>query len=500
MRLLARVAPFLFVGAFAGARMDAQQSIVVRDPGPGPVPRLLGSAFALPYRLFVPAPTPAVLPRDSSYGTTVIVLHRDVIVAGRVHGDVIVVGGDAFMHPGAVVDGSVIAVGGGVYSSLLAIVRGGTESHRDFTYDVERTSAGFTLSYHPIRVQPTQEFSLPGIYGIRIPTYDRVDGLSVSAGPSFAFDTGYVAIDPTITYRSNIGAFDPALYGDVQFGRLTRAEVFAGRTTLTNDGWIWSDLLNSAAVLGLGLDTRNYYRADRLQGTLHHLYEATYTEFEPFVGLRAERDRATGPDSSATGGPWSLFGRESHERILRFNPPAERGTLVSALLGAHLDWAAPSVRARVDLLNEVASFEVGSRRFDQTTVDAEIRFPTFRQQEFLLSTHVIHTIGDSAPPQRWSYVGGSGTIITLPLLSMGGDELLYVESNYFIPIYRLDLPVLGAPSITLRHMIGSAGIRKLPAFQQNLGVRAAMSFLRFDAVVDPARREWDFGFGLTMAR
>jgi hypothetical protein len=49
-------------------------------------------------------------------------------------------------------------------------------------------------------------------------------------------------------------------------------------------------------------------------------------------------------------------------------------------------------------------------------------------------------------------------------------------------------------------MIGSAGIRKLPAFQQNLGVRAAMSFLRFDAVVDPARREWDFGFGLTMAR
>lgn len=500
MKLLARVAPLLFVGAFAAARMEAQQPVVVRDPGPGPVPRLLASALALPYRLFVPSSTPAELPRDSSYGATVIVLHRDAIVAGRVHGDVIVVGGDAFMHPGAVVDGRVIAVGGGVYSSLLAVIRGGTESHRDFTYEVVRTSAGFALSYRAIRVQPTQEFSLPGIYGVRIPTYDRADGLSVSGGPSFALDTGYVAIDPTITYRSNIGAFDPGIHGDVQFGRLTRADVFAGRTTLTNDDWIWSDLLNSAAVLGLGLDTRNYYRADRFQGTLHHLYETTYTELEPFVGLRAEHDREIGPDSAASGGPWSFFGRESHERILRFNPPAQRGTLASALLGAHLDWTVPSARARIDLLNEVASFQVGSRHFDQTTVDGEIRFPTFGQQEFFLSTHVIYTFGDSAPPQRWSYLGGSGTVITLPLLSMGGDELLYVESNYFIPIYRLDLPVLGAPSITLRHMIGSAGIRKLPAFQQNLGVRAAMSFLRFDAVVDPARREWDFGFGLTMAR
>jgi hypothetical protein len=151
-------------------------------------------------------------------------------------------------------------------------------------------------------------------------------------------------------------------------------------------------------------------------------------------------------------------------------------------------------------LNEAAAFDVGSRRVDQTTLDASIDFPTFGAQRFRLTTHVLHTFGDSAPPQRWSYLGGSGTIITLPLLSLGGDELLYVESNYAIPINQLDLPVLGAPSITVRHMIGSAGVRKLPQLQQNLGLRLSLSFLRFDAVVDPARREWDFGFGLTMAR
>jgi hypothetical protein len=258
--------------------------------------------------------------------------------------------------------------------------------------------------------------------------------------------------------------------------------------------------VNSAAVLATGIDTRNYYRVDRLQGTLHYLVEGTSYELEPYIGVLAEHDRAVGPDSFAIGGPWSLFGRHSRERILRPNPPATRGTLTSGLVGARLAWEAQRVRLDLDLLNETAAFDVGNRHFDQITLHAEVRFPTFGVQEFFLTTHLLHTFGDSAPPQRWGYLGGSGTITTLPLLSLGGDELLYVESNYVIPIQRLDLPILGTPTITVRHMIGSAGIGKLPEFQQNLGVRTTLSFLRFDAVVDPARREWDFGFGLSMAR
>jgi hypothetical protein len=387
-----------------------------------------------------------------------------------------------------------------VYGSQLAVVRGGIESHRDFTYDVQPTSSGYALSYRVVREHPSPVFSLPGIYGLRIPTYDRVDGLSLPAGPSFTLDTGYIVIEPTITYRSNLGAFDPALNGHLQLGRRTRAELFAGRTTLTNDDWIWSDLLNSAAVLAVGLDTRNYYRADRVQGTLHYLFEGTYTSFEPYIGVRAEHDRSVGSASLPVGGPWSFFGHNSYERILRPNPQVTRGTLTSGLIGAHLEWAAQNVRAMMDLMNEAAAFQIGSRRFDQITLDASVDFPTFGAQQYRFTTHVLHTVGDSAPPQRWSYLGGSGTLSTLPLLSLGGDELLYVESNYVIPFNRFDLPYVGAPSVTLRHMIGSAGVGKLPQFQQDLGLRFALSFARFDAVVDPARRAWEFGFGLTMAR
>jgi hypothetical protein len=184
----------------------------------------------------------------------------------------------------------------------------------------------------------------------------------------------------------------------------------------------------------------------------------------------------------------------------RPNPAIVQGTLASVLLGAYFDLEAQGIRFEMDVKNEGATFNVASRKFLQSTLDMQIRFPTFRAQEFYLNTHVIETFGDIAPPQRWGYFGGSGTIPTLGLLSMGGDHLVYVESNYFIPVQRLDLPVLGSPSLTLRHLIGSAGVGKLPSFEQNLVFRFALSFGRVDVAVDPARREWEVSAGLSLAR
>ena len=501
MTIRARVAPLLLVGAIASAlfRLDAQ-TVVVRDPGPGPLGHRIAEALAAPHELIPPGASAALLPRDSAYAHTVIVLHRDVLIEARVHGDVIVVGGDAFLHPGAIVDGRVVAIGGGVYESRLAITRGGVESYRDFTFDVQPTAAGYTIAYRPIRLGQSPPFSLPGLYGLRIPTYDRIDGLSVPVGPMITLDTGRFTIDPTVTYRSNLGVFDPAVAGDFAFDRRNSVNVYAGRATRTNDDWIWSDLLNSAAVLGLGLDTRNYYRADRAEVTIHHLLEGVTLEFEPFAGIRVERDRSVGRDSLVPHVPWSFFGRSAADRMRRPNPAITPGTLQSVLLGGRAIWESQRVRVSVDLTNEGATFDVGSRRFIQSTANASIRFPTFASQEFYFTTHVLETFGDTAPPQRWGYLGGSGTIPTLELLSMGGDHLVYFESNYFIPFLRFDLPVLGPPSITLRHMIGSAGVGKLPDFEQNLALRVALSFFRVDFAVDPARHRWEVGAGLSLAR
>ena len=499
MSFRARIAPLILAGAIAGARADAQ-SVVVRDPGPAQVGRRLARALTAPHRLIAPGPIPTILARDSAYATTVIVLAHNVVIEGRVRGDVFVVGGDAFLHPGAVVDGRVIAIGGAVYESALAVAHGGTESHRDFTYETRQVLGGYALDYTVIRERPTKLLSLPGIYGVRIPTYDRVDGLALPFGPLITLDTGYVEIDPTVTYRSNLGEFDPAVQGTFAFGRLSSVNAYVGRGTFTNDDWIWSDLLNSAATLFQGLDTRNYFRADRAETTLHHLFESTDAEFEPWIGIRGERDRSVGYDSVVVHAPWSLFSRNSINRMRRPNPAIIPGKLGSVLLGGRFQWQKQGVITQVNVLNEAGAFEVGSLRFLQTTFDAEIRFPTFGVQRFWLSTHLLYTFGDDAPPQRWSYLGGPGTIPTLDLLSLGGDRLVYIESNYLIPFSGLDLPVLGPPSLTIRHMIGSAGVGRLPAFEQNLDFRFALSFARVDFALDPVRRSWNVGVGLSLQR
>ena len=478
----------------------AQRVVVLRDPGPGPVGSWLSAALENPHTLVGPGDSPALLARDTVYRDPVIVLGRNIVIEGRVHGDVFVVGGDAFIHPGANVDGRVVAIGGGAYGSRLAVVREGLESHRDFTFEVTPTTTGYVLDYRALRSRPTPVVTFPGIYGLRLPSYARSDGLSLPFVPLLALDTGRFEFEPTITYRSHIGAFDPSVLGRLELSRRMRGLLYVGRGTFTNERWIWSDLVNSASVIGLGNDTRNYYRADRAEGVVHRLWEARSLEIEPFVGVRLERDHAIGPDSLATGGPWSFFGRTSREEMLRPNPPATRGSIRSAIAGARFGWAAQGLRVLANVANEVANFSTGERQFVQSVLDAEVRFPTYADQMFWMAAHVIYTFGDSAPPQRWSYVGGSGTLPTLDLLSMGGDRLLFVESNYYIPIRRFDLPFLGSPSITLRHAIGAAGVGRLPSLEQSISLRLAISFARVELDVDPARRDAKVTAGLSFTR
>ena len=478
----------------------AQRTVVLRDPGPGPVGSSLSVALQNPHTLVEPGGGSALLARDTVYRGPVIVLGRNAIIEGRVHGDVIVVGGDAFVHPGANVDGRVVAIGGGTYGSRLAVVREGLESHRDFTFELTSTATGYVLDYRALRGHPTPIVTFPGIFGVRLPSYARSDGLSLPFAPLIALDTGRFEIEPTITYRSHIGAFDPSVLGRVGLSRRMHALLYAGRGTFTNERWIWSDLVNSASVFGLGNDTRNYYRADRAEGIVHRLWDARSIEIEPFIGVRLERDREIGPDSLASGGPWSFFGRGSREEMLRPNPPATRGSIRSAILGSRFGWAAQGLRAMANLTNEAARFSTGDRQFVQSVLDAEVRFPTYADQMFWMAAHVIYTFGDTAPPQRWSYLGGSGTLPTLDLLSMGGDRLLFVESNYYIPIRRFDLPFVGSPSLTLRHAIGAAGVGRLPSLEQNLSLRLGVSFARVEYVVDPARGDMKVTAGLAFTR
>ena len=494
IRRAALVALLLVVGRSAA---DAQR-VALRDAGPGGPPQILRAALAATYVVIPPGPGAIDLPRDTTFNTTVIVLGRDATVASRVRGDVIVVDGDLFIHPGASIEGRAISFGGGVYNSLLATSRERL-AFRDFTYEITPVSEGFALDYQPSRSDPLPTLTWPGFYGLAVPLYDRSNGLSLGVGPLISLDAGRVEIRPRVTYRSQLGRFDPRVDVRVRIARRSFIDVFAGRETFTNEGWIWSDAVHSVSVLGSGIDTRNHYRADRADVTLHRAWETATLQVESFVGGRGERAWSVRPDSNAADGPWSLFRRHSEKGMLRPNPRIADGEIASIIGGARLRWESQGVRSSVAIDNEIALRSPASEGFAQFTLDGTISFPTFGRHRFRFDAHVVGTAGE-APPQRWAYLGGAGTIPLLDLLAQGGDQLVFLDGRYEIPLDSISLPVLGSPTITLRHLLGAAGVQRLPRLEQRVGLRVALSALRVEVLADPVTRRGRVGLGLAFVR
>ncbi len=488
------------VAGVLAAPLGAQTPVVVRDPGPGDPGRVLRAALSGPHLVIAPSADTAMIRRDSTYLRTVVVLGRHTTVDGIVNGDVIVVAGDLVIHPGARIDGRAIAIGGGVYNSTLATVTGGRTAFRDETFDIVALDGGYALDYRVLAERTARRFSLPFLFGVRMPTYDRVNGLSLSFGPLVSFDTGDVDIEPIVTYRSHIGTIDPALRLSAQRGRRNLVEAYAGRASFSNDRWIHGDFINSVNSLFSGTDTRNYYRADRVEATGYRLWESATGQVEPFLGGRWERSWSVGSPTVPDGIPWSLFGRRDTTKMSRPNPNVTGGGITSILGGVRADWQLGGVDARARLGIEGAVNAPAGAQFVQSTLDARVRFPTFHTQSFQTEAYFVFTAGDDTPSQRYVAVGGPGTLSTLETLEQRGDQLLFIDSRYHIPLTRPRLPLVGAPVFTIRHVLAAAGVRSLPDLEQNIALRLTLAILRLEVVVDPARDEVKTGVALSFSR
>ena len=338
--------------------------------------------------------------------------------------------------------------------------------------------------------------TLPLGVGLRMPTYDRVNGLSLPWGPKIRTPNGRIELDPTVTYRSNLGKVDPALSAIVAFGKFDSLTVYVGRGTFTNDGWIRSDLINSLASLGVGSDARNYFRADRATAEIAHSFRGEGFVIAPFAGALHERDWSTGLHSEDGDAPWSAFGRTDDLKMRRFNPVIAAGHVTSALFGIRSSYDREQMKGSFSVrversLDEPAVIDAG--HFTQLTFDAKAAFPTFGMQTFDFRGHALATPGEHiAPPQRFGYLGGAGTLSTVDLLAMGGDRMFFVEGEYHIPLVRPLLPFVGAPVITLSYAAGSAGIGSLPDFIQNVGIGIGVKLVKVEYHLDPSYKKTEF--------
>ena len=482
--------------------------LYVRDIGPGTPGRHLSRILSRPHTVIDARgrrmPAPLVLPKDSIFAQTVVVVNGDVAVEARVNGDLVALDGGLFLRPGAEIEGDAVAYSQDVYNSMLAIVRGRRAGYPVVGWSYERTERGTALDYRALDEYERPFIELTGLYGFDPfrGGYDRANGVSLHWGPLLNFAKGRIETEPAIVYRSDLGAVDPRLDVTARIDRRTRFLLNAERGTFTNERWIRGDIGNSFASLFAGSDERNYWRAWRASARVARVWEGATGQIEPWAGALYEDSWSTGPELDPEHVVWSLLNRRDEEDgMSRPNPPVRKGAIASARIGADGEWETPTrLTTRLGGFVELPFGAPGDERWVQATLDGRVSFPVVRTHVLTLETHALFTVGDSAPPQRFSYLGGAATLPTLDVLEIGGDQLFFADARYAIPFERVRIQFLGSPTLVLRYAVGSAGVNELPDFVQNVGARIELGFLKFEFMYDPKDRDHDFGYGIRFGR
>lgn len=439
-----------------------------------------------------------VIDRDTVLGESfaldgdLVIVGAEVRMEGRVQGSVAVLGGDLFVRPAARIRGRAVALGGGLFPSNLAEI--GEERPGPIGYRVEIDTLPGGYRVRVIAPELPSAIWFPGAFGFKLPTYDRVDGLTVRWGPELRLLSGQsLIVRPWISYKSARGALGGGARLESPLGSL-RAEARVERVTETPDRWVRGDLVNSFAALVWGTDQRDYYESDRV--VLSLWYPAGFTSpggavsVVPRLTLLGSRDR-----SLRTGSVWSLFGADEMDR---FNRLVDRGSVLSLTPSAELFWFGGASTLYTELVLEwgvieetgPASRDKLRRGFTHWTARADWEVNSVSDHKLFLWGYATGTFGEGpAPRQRWSFLGSSSTI---PLRDIEerllGDRLVLLRTRYEIPTRLFSLPILGPPTLRLLHVTGSAWRtgEPMPGWDQNVGAGIGFSLLYADLYVDPA--------------
>jgi hypothetical protein len=336
-----------------------------------------------------------------------------------------------------------------------------------------------------------------------LPYYDRVNGLSVPFGPTISIgQEDRLVVNPTLTYRSNLGKIDPSLgvVGQITADSSLGFALSGERGTFTNDRWIRSNLINSLVSFGLGHDARNYFRGDRGEARLTSALKLPLDVATVFIGARTERDWSTGWQTGTPRGPYSVFGRsDTTNGIQRRNPTIDAGHITSGIAGFHGEYQGLPGSVMLDVLLEAAGKSPTGGNFQQLTIDEGATIATFGDEHIEVGGHLVTTSTNSVTPaQRYAYVGGSGSLATVDLLGLGGDHLYFLDVLYVIPISKISLPLLGSPYIAPHFATGAASVGGFGVPVQNIGGRIGVSVFTVDYLINPRTHQHDFGAGISL--
>lgn len=431
----------------------------------------------------------AYIERDTTLGAEfhlsgdLIVWDSEVRLEGRVDGDVVILGGVIFVRPGARIEGQAVTLRGTALGSARAHIGERVELSPARPVVFRREADTLTVSVLP--PTPAPLVALPGVLGVRRASYDRVDGLSVGWGPRILLTRR--EFGPTLDTWATVRSARSRFAGGAELRLPLHAGVElvgrAERATVTPELWIRGDLNNSLAVLAGGHDVRDYHETDRFAVMLRRrvggLIEGDVA-FEPFASFTSARDR-----SLEALAPWTARGRD---KVSRVNPPVTDSLIRTLEVGTGVRWVGSASALVLGAGIEHAPERWNSSKFTRWAADFRFETAGLWRDRVGLRAHHRGTLGDTpAPPQRWTHVGGPGTLPTLSMAAHRGDQLVFLESSYMIPVPFVDLPLLGTPTARASFVTGTAwhADTPMPAWEQNLGLGFAASYFVVQAFVDP---------------
>jgi hypothetical protein len=410
---------------------------------------------------------------------TALVLGTTLRLDGVIAGDLVIVDANVFLRPSGRVLGRVRNIAGGYYPSELASVHGGVRTEPNAAYLVERPDAA---SIHIVGTTQRSVFVRYGLAGLLPPTYDRVDGVTVGVAAGYLLPR-IGRIEPVLKVRADYRTQRGAAGGAVELAaarRRTEVAVGVERTTATNERWIRGDLTNSVTSLWNANDRRDYYAADRAWAELRRQLEGGPRTTHAFVRAQVE-------DASPlrAGNPWSVLGDFREDNIV-----FDESRISSVLAGLAIEWSAPrhvlSAETRVEAGSEVLD---GDHAFAMFVVDTDWAMVAFRDHTLRVETHFQGPLPGTTtlPGQRWSFVGGGGTLPTFEEAEFRGDRIALVETQYHIPLpRRLRVRLLGVPTLELLHMAGMGWTADdARAFEQNVGARLRYSIVNVRVLTNP---------------
>jgi hypothetical protein len=383
-----------------------------------------------------------LLDRDASIGKNLLILEASVRIAGQVDGSVYVVDGDLFLRPDAHISGEVVVLGGGYYASSLATVQGGVTYRPREQLRVLPEAGGHVIFGWE---EPLEAFEFDGLYGVQLPTYQRVDALTLGWG---AVGRGLdLAWQPDLYVAARVRSFSGEVEASMrQYWHPSRRFGFgleASRATRTNEDWIRRGWVNSLFYFLVGDDFRDYFEADRVELGGEWL---SGTGWQVQVKGRWENARSIEAHDMFT-----LFGPDG----VRPNPEIDDGQTYSLLSVADFERRNRRSHTRLRIGLEGASRDIGGDfSFLLGEAQLDVRAPAFLDHSIELFVIGRGDLAGRLPRQRWSAIGGIGTLPTLPILSLRGERIVFGDIAYAVPLFSLAR--LSSFDLLLRGAAGAA--------------------------------------------